>query len=401
MRIACDARPLLGRAHRRRRLARGLLRGLAAPHRLATSCWPSAAPREDARPRRPRRPRRSMLAPPVPAARDALAAHPGRAARSPAGPTSTWRTLGILPRRLAMPGALVVHDLTPITRPRHHTLANRFCFSRLLRRVARAGGRRWCATRRRPGGASSALLPRQAERPRVVPLAVDRVLLSGPAARRTPQRPAAASRRGGRSWSSSAPSSPRKGIATLLAAHASLSSRRSQRLPDLVLAGGRGWGGALARAGPCAPTTIPERVHLPGYVTREEARALLRHAEAVVLASEEEGFGLPLAEALACGAPCVVSRRARPRSRWPRGPPGVFRRGDAAGLAGRARPHPGRGSRPSARGQPRARPPPELGRPCRRLGGPSLRARGKTVISDQWSVVRGLASPPVIDSSDH
>ena len=63
-------------------------------------------------------------------------------------------------------------------------------------------------------------------------------------------------------------------------------------------------------------------------------RALLRHAEVVVLAAEEEGFGLPLAEALACGAACVTSdepalvelaaggaartSRAATRRRWPR-----------------------------------------------------------------------------------
>jgi glycosyltransferase involved in cell wall biosynthesis len=42
-------------------------------------------------------------------------------------------------------------------------------------------------------------------------------------------------------------------------------------------------------------------------VDREEAKDLLRHAEVVVLASDDEGFGLPLAEALACGAACVAS----------------------------------------------------------------------------------------------
>ena len=98
---------------------------------------------------------------------------------------------------------------------------------------------------------------------------------------------------------------PRKGVATLLAAHASLLGRHGGA-PDLVLAGGRGWGGRWLEA---ALARHPDRarVHLPGYVSREDARSLMRHADVIVLASEEEGFGLPLAEALACGGACVAS----------------------------------------------------------------------------------------------
>ncbi|MFN3413121.1 MAG: glycosyltransferase, partial [Thermoanaerobaculum sp.] len=77
--------------------------------------------------------------------------------------------------------------------------------------------------------------------------------------------------------------------------------------PDLVLAGGRGWGGGFVERA-LAHHRQPRRVHFPGYVTREEARSLLRTAQLVVLASEEEGFGLPLAEALCCGAACVASK---------------------------------------------------------------------------------------------
>jgi glycosyltransferase involved in cell wall biosynthesis len=98
---------------------------------------------------------------------------------------------------------------------------------------------------------------------------------------------------------------PRKGITTLLAAHGAMLGRRPDA-PELVLAGGRGWGGGwLERA--LARHPDRSRVHLPGYVSREDARDLLRAAEVVILASEEEGFGLPLAEALTCGAACVAS----------------------------------------------------------------------------------------------
>jgi glycosyltransferase involved in cell wall biosynthesis len=73
-----------------------------------------------------------------------------------------------------------------------------------------------------------------------------------------------------------------------------------------VLAGAPGWDTAplLARID---SSPRREHIHRPGYVNRELARALLRHTACFVLASEAEGFGLPLAEAISCGAPSVAS----------------------------------------------------------------------------------------------
>jgi glycosyltransferase involved in cell wall biosynthesis len=98
-----------------------------------------------------------------------------------------------------------------------------------------------------------------------------------------------------------------------------------------VLAGGRGWGrGWVERA--LAQHPARSRVHLTGYVERTEARALLRAAEVAVLASEEEGFGLPLAEALACGTACVASD-ARALVEVAGGAARHFAKGDARALA--------------------------------------------------------------------
>jgi glycosyltransferase involved in cell wall biosynthesis len=52
---------------------------------------------------------------------------------------------------------------------------------------------------------------------------------------------------------------------------------------------------------------VRRRVILTGYVTEEEKVALLGGSLAVVYPSLYEGFGLPVAEALACGAPVVTS----------------------------------------------------------------------------------------------
>lgn len=213
-------------------------------------------------------------------------------------------TLGVLPRRLAVPGVLMVHDLTPVTRPHHHTLVNWFCFAAYFHESLAVADAVVClsrATRSRlrswhPGRAS-----REAEviGPGVEPF------FSPPAEGES----SAATRdrfAGGRPFVVQLGTlEPRKGVATLIEAHGRLVVSHEDG-PDLVLAGGTGWHSEVVAAA-LARHPRRDRVHRPGYVTREEARDLFRHAEAVVVASEEEGFGLPVAEALACGAACVIS----------------------------------------------------------------------------------------------
>ena len=56
----------------------------------------------------------------------------------------------------------------------------------------------------------------------------------------------------------------------------------------------------LVRAAP-----RPDRIDLLGYVDHDHLPALYRGADAAVVTSRYEGFGLPAAEAMACGAPVV------------------------------------------------------------------------------------------------
>jgi glycosyltransferase involved in cell wall biosynthesis len=56
------------------------------------------------------------------------------------------------------------------------------------------------------------------------------------------------------------------------------------------------------------PGLAPDGVSLLGYVDQAELRRLYAGAAAFVYPAIYEGFGLPIAEAMACGAPVVTSR---------------------------------------------------------------------------------------------
>jgi glycosyltransferase involved in cell wall biosynthesis len=90
---------------------------------------------------------------------------------------------------------------------------------------------------------------------------------------------------------------PRKQVPMLIEAVRNL--QRERPTLQLVLAG-QMWEGMHARLG----QTAPHERRL-GYVSDDLAVALLRNAAAVAYPSAEEGFGLPLLEAMACGTPVV------------------------------------------------------------------------------------------------
>jgi glycosyltransferase involved in cell wall biosynthesis len=101
--------------------------------------------------------------------------------------------------------------------------------------------------------------------------------------------------------------SHRKNVGTLLEAYARLRALAPEA-PPLVLAGHRTPASAPWEARAAAPP-LQGHVRITGYISATERQALLAGAHMLVLPSYEEGFGLPVLEAMACGVPVVVSSR--------------------------------------------------------------------------------------------
>ncbi len=97
---------------------------------------------------------------------------------------------------------------------------------------------------------------------------------------------------------------PRKNLITLVDAFGNLLTEA--RSVHLVIVGRKGWlyEPLFARV---RQLHLEERVHFPGYVPQPDLPALLTGAQAFVLPSLYEGFGLPVLEAMACGTPVICS----------------------------------------------------------------------------------------------
>jgi glycosyltransferase involved in cell wall biosynthesis len=98
--------------------------------------------------------------------------------------------------------------------------------------------------------------------------------------------------------------SPRKNTRRLLAAFSRWRERGGSRAAYRLLITGTSLDREFMEDG----AALPAGVSLLGYVDKAELRRLYAGAAAFLYPGIYEGFGLPIIEAMACGAPVVTSR---------------------------------------------------------------------------------------------
>jgi glycosyltransferase involved in cell wall biosynthesis len=99
---------------------------------------------------------------------------------------------------------------------------------------------------------------------------------------------------------------PRKNVPNLVRAYAAVCAESSTPMPTLILGGARGWDQETKTVIDGLDGTVD--VRLAGYLPKEQLAGFLGGAQVFIYPSVTEGFGLPVLEAMACGAAVVTTR---------------------------------------------------------------------------------------------
>jgi len=212
-----------------------------------------------------------------------------------------WSPLQTLPLLGDTPAVVTVHDLTTLLLPETHRLKVQITQVPLLgRSLARA--RRIVAVSEATAADIRQFFPEVAPRLSVI---------TGGVASRF--RPASAEQVAATRRELDCPDGyvlyvgtlePRKNVELLVDAWLALREEHGD-VPPLVLVGGYGWKSRALHAR--LEALAAEGVHLLGRLADDEHLRVLQAARCFVYPSLYEGFGLPAAEALACGVPTVVT----------------------------------------------------------------------------------------------
>jgi glycosyltransferase involved in cell wall biosynthesis len=204
-------------------------------------------------------------------------------------------TLAIVPAFSTLPSVALVHDLTPLLFPEWHSWRNRLGFTPFIGAAVRRA-RRIATVSAATRDDLVRLFPGAAAKTFVVPNG-----LVPP-----PLDPGGPPPNEGRPYVLFLGTlEPRKNVPRLVTAMETIWDRRPD-FPDLLLAGGEGWG-LRGFSGLLARSRHAGRIRAIGWTTPVESARLIRHARLLAYPSLYEGFGLPPLEAMALGTPVVGS----------------------------------------------------------------------------------------------
>jgi glycosyltransferase involved in cell wall biosynthesis len=214
-------------------------------------------------------------------------------------------TLNVLPLLRRIPGVVTIHDVAFLRFPERY-LPGRRRYLRYFTRWSVRGARRVLASSENTKRDLVELLGVPEERVRVIYLGVEDRM-------RQPVDPEAVQRLRQvhglpeQFFLYLGTLEPRKNLVRLLEAYAQ--ARRAGVTWPLILAGGKGWlyEEIFARV---RALHLEEYVRFPGYVLYEDLPLWYNAAGVFVYPSLYEGFGLPVAEAMACGCPVLTAQNS-------------------------------------------------------------------------------------------
>ena len=200
--------------------------------------------------------------------------------------------------RVGGPHVVVLHDVTPLTRPGDFTVSYR-----LWSAWAHSGAARRAAGVITVSNHSADEIVRELAIPRerITVVCQGVAPLDAPAGDHEVVDVRARHGLGHRYFLAVGPGDPRKGLAFLSAAYRRWRNAFPSRTDVSLVVVGEGWG-HVHRA-----TDEGDGLIMLGHVTDDELRALYTGAVAFLYPSQEEGFGRPPLEALACGTRVVVA----------------------------------------------------------------------------------------------
>lgn len=206
------------------------------------------------------------------------------------GPVDVTHATGLIPAATAVPLVVTVHDLAFLHTPEKFTRHGAALMRRSIDVVRRRASLVICSSQATIADCVEAGFP--SEQLRHVPLGVDRIEVTADEVARVRRRYLLPEQ----FVLFVGTIEPRKNLARLVEA-----MRRPGMPGPLVVAGATGWGDAHEDVDDGA-------THFLGFVPGADLPALYAAATVFAYPSEREGYGLPVAEAMAQGTPVVTSR---------------------------------------------------------------------------------------------